>query len=96
MTQSMDAEKKLKRPRLSWLLFKNTIAILLPAVVVFAVIFVITVHFPILYRNSCHLAESLEDIEKWYSEHCFNVRYQLSDLKYTGYDYYENETCIGA
>lgn len=90
-------EKKEKRiPKLSWLLLKNTIALLIPAVIIFGVVLTVTIKYPFLYRNTCHTVDSLEEIQEWYERHCYNVQYTVSQLKYTGYDYYENEKQIGA
>lgn len=92
-----EMEKREKRiPKLSLLLLKNTIAILIPAIIIFGIVLTVTIKYPILYRNTCHTVSSLEEMQEWYVQHCYNVQYDVSQLKYTGYDYYENETRIGA
>ena len=89
-------EKSRKIPKLNWLLFKNTVAMLIPAVIVFAIMACIILKYPILYHNTCHTVESLKDMKSWYEKRCYIVRYNDLELKYTGYDYYENDKRLGA
>ncbi len=89
-------EKQSHSEHLSLLLFKNTVAILIPAIIVFAVIFWVTYRYPIVFRLSTHPVESLEEMQDWYEKECYNIRMDISALNYTGYDYYENGKQIGA
>lgn len=94
--QSEIEQKKKRISKLSGLLLKNTIAILIPAIIIFGIVLTVTIKYPILYRNTCHTVNSLEEMQEWYGRHCYNVQYNVTQLKYTGYDYYENEVQIGA
>lgn len=97
INEQTELEKQEKRmPKLSVLLLKNTIAVLIPAVIIFGIVLAVTIKYPILYRNTCHTVSSLEEIKEQYGQHCYNVQYTVSELKYTGYDYYESERRIGA
>lgn len=95
-TECRMEEKSRKIPKLNWLLFKNTVAMLIPAVIVFGIVAFIILKYPILYHNTCHTVESLDDMKSWYEKRCYIVRYNDLELKYTGYDYYENDKRLGA
>lgn len=90
-------KKKRRKPRkLFWLLFRNTIFVWLAALIVLGLIIYFTWKYPILYRNASHVVQSLDELQDWYDEKCYNVTYHAFNLKYTGYDYYENEKLVGA
>lgn len=82
--------KNLMREQLNKLLFKNTIVMLIPAIIIFAVIFGITYHYPVIYQMTCHRIETLEEMQDWYGRKCYNVQISIPQMKYTGYDYYED------
>ena len=82
--------KNLMQEQLNLLLFKNTIVMLIPAIIIFAVIFGITYHYPIIYQMTCHRIETAEEMQEWYGQKCYNVQIRIPQLKYTGYDYYED------
>lgn len=82
--------KKFMQEQLNLLLFKNTIVMLIPAVIIFIVIFGITYHYPIIYQMTCHRIETVEEMQNWYGQKCYNVQISMPQLKYTGYDYYED------
>lgn len=82
--------KNFMQEQLNLLLFKNTIVMLIPAIIIFAVIFGITYHYPVIYQMTCHRIETLEEMQEWYGQKCYNVQLRMPQLKYTGYDYYED------
>lgn len=90
--------KKLGRTagRLNRILFRNSIAMLIPAVCVLLVVLTITIRYPIIYRMTSHHVESLDEIKGWYQNGCCNVIMDVPVLKYTGYDYYEDGKVTGA
>lgn len=89
-------EQSKKIPKLNWLLFRNTIAILIPAMIVFGIISAVFLNYPILQRNATHVVSSFDEMNDWFRKQCYIVRYSELELKYTGYDYYENDKRIGA
>lgn len=86
----------LKQERLSLLLLKNTIVMLIPAIIIFAVIFGITRRYPVIYQMTCHKVDTIEEMQEWYNQSCYNVQLEVEQLKYTGYDYYEDGKQTGA
>ncbi len=88
--------KKLKKNRMPLLLLRNTVCIVIPAVIVFVVLLVFTIQHPVVYRMICHNAESLEDIRQWNERDCRNIAYTVPSMKYIGYDYYEDDKRVGA
>lgn len=88
--------RNIKQERLPLLLLKNTIAIFIPAVIVFIVLLGITTRYPILTQMACHDAESIEEVQNWQEQECSNVRISIPQMKYTGYDYYEDGKQTGA
>lgn len=89
-------EQKTKQVSLNLLFFKNTIAILIPTLIIFGIICFITNQYPILYQMTCRQVGSLQEMEEWYGQECYNVKINDVDIKYTGYDYYEDEKQTGA
>lgn len=86
-----------RKPRkLFWLLFRNTVVFWFPALIILVLIVIFSWKYPIIYRNACHEVKSLSDMQNWYDEQCYNVMYHAVNLKYTGYDYYENDKLTGA
>lgn len=88
--------KKHKQKSLRSLLLKNTIAILIPTILVLVVILGVSRHYPIIYRMTNHKIEQLTDLDKWYGKRAYNVTVNPLQLKYTGYNYYEDERLTGA
>lgn len=88
--------QELKKERLNLLLLKNTIVILVPAVIIFILIFGFVKHYPVIYQMTCHDVDTMEEIREWYEKGCYNVKIRIPQLKYTGYDYYEDEKRTGA
>ena len=90
--------KKIKKAarRLNWILFRNTVARLIPAVFILTLVLIIVVHYPILYKMSTHSVENLNEISGWYLNDSNNVVIEIPVMKYTGYDYYENGKRSGA
>lgn len=88
--------KDLKQERLNLLLLKNTILIVIPAVIVFVFILVFTHFYPVIYQMTCHTVRSYDEIQDWYQKECFNVRMRVPQIRYTGYDYYEDGRQAGA
>lgn len=86
----------LKKERLNLLLLKNTIAILLPSVLVFGIIFTVLRQYPVIYQMTCHSVDTIEEMYEWYQKGCYNVKLQIPQMKYTGYDYYEDGKRTGA
>lgn len=82
--------------RLNWILFRNSIAILIPTVCVLLTVLAITIRYPIIYKMTSHHVESLDEIKGWYQNGCCNVIMDVPVLKYTGYDYYEDGKITGA
>lgn len=82
--------KNLQQEQLNLLLLKNTLVMLIPAIIIFAVIFGITYHYPVIYQMTCHRIETLKEMEEWYGQKCYNIEISLPQIKYTGYDYYED------
>lgn len=69
---------------------------LIPAIIIFAVIFGITYHYPIIYQMTCRSVDTLEEMQDWYNQKCYNVRIHAPEIKYTGYDYYEDGRQVGS
>lgn len=88
--------KKHKQKSLRSLLFKNTIAILIPTILVLVAVLGVSRHYPIIYRMTNHKIEQLTDLDKWYGKRAYNVTVNPLQLKYTGYNYYEDERLTGA
>ena len=88
--------KKHKQKSLRSLLFKNTIAILIPTILVLVAVLGASRHYPIIYRMTNHKIEQLTDLDKWYGKRAYNVTVNPLQLKYTGYNYYEDERLTGA
>ena len=90
--------KKIKKAarRLNWILFRNTVAMLVPAVLVLVLVLAIVVHYPIIYKMTTHSVENLNEISGWYQNNSNNVVIEIPVMKYTGYDYYENGKRTGA
>lgn len=88
--------KKRKQKSLNQLLLKNTIAILIPTLFILLGVLGMLKHYPIVYRMTNHRVEQLEDLNQWYAKKAYNVTVKPLQLKYTGYDYYEDERMTGA
>lgn len=88
--------RKSKQEGLRLLFLKNTIAMLIPAILVFCIILLFTSRYPVIYQMTTHEISKLEEMEGWYQQNCLNVKMNVPQLKYTGYDYYDNEKQIGA
>lgn len=88
--------QNLKKERLNLLLLKNTIVILIPAVIVFLIIFVLVRRYPVIYQMTCHDVDTLEEMQEWYKKGCCNAKIQIPSMKYTGFDYYEDGKRTGA
>ncbi len=96
--KAMEPEKtkKHKQKSLRSLLFKNTITILIPTILVLVAVLGVLRHYPIIYRMTNHKIEQLTDLDKWYGKRAYNVTVNPLQLKYTGYNYYEDERLTGA
>ena len=96
--KAMEPEKtkKHKQKSLRSLLFKNTITILIPTILVLVAVLGVSRHYPIIYRMTNHKIEQLTDLDKWYGKRAYNVTVNPLQLKYTGYNYYEDERLTGA
>lgn len=92
----LEKTKKHKQKSLRSLLFKNTIIILIPTILVLVAVLGVSRHYPIIYRMTNHKIEQLTDLDKWYGERAYNVTVNPLQLKYTGYNYYEDERLTGA
>lgn len=90
--------KKIKRAarRLNWILFRNTIAMLVPALLVLILVLTIVMHYPIIYHMTTHQVERLDEITSRHQSNSNNIIMQVPVMKYTGYDYYENGKRTGA
>lgn len=86
----------LKKERLNLLLLKNTVVMLVPAVIVFVVIFILVRQYPVIYQMTCHDVDTLEEMQEWYQKGCYNVKVRIPSMKYTGFDYYEDGKRTGA
>lgn len=89
-------EQKTKKKSLNVLLMKNTVAILIPTIIVFGIVFCVTYFYPIVYYMTCRQIGTLEEMQEWYDRECYNVRMNGLQLRYTGYDYYEDGKQTGA
>ena len=90
--------KKIKKAarRLNWILFRNTIAMLVPALLVLILVLTIVMHYPIIYHMTTHQVEQLDEIMSRHQSNSNNIIMQVPVMKYTGYDYYENGKRTGA
>ncbi|MCM1272995.1 MAG: hypothetical protein NC225_02980 [Clostridium sp.] len=79
---------------------KNTLAVAIPALAVFVVLVFMFLRYPILERissqNIDHAINLNETLSTLYKNHTGNVTYQVTDLKYTGLDYYVDGKLKGA
>lgn len=89
-------EQKTKKKSLNVLLMKNTVAILIPTIIVFGIVFCVTYFYPIVYHMTCRQIGTLKEMQEWYDLECYNVRMNGLQLRYTGYDYYEDGKQTGA
>ena len=94
--QKKSYKARRKSRKLFWLVLKNTLVFWFPAIVLLAVIVFFTWKYPIVYRNISRNVQSLDEMQQWYDEKCYNVVYHAINLKYTGYDYYENDKLTGS
>lgn len=82
------------------LLLKNTLAIALPAMVVFLVLIILFARHPLFKQIKCVTILEEEDynisIGKLYLNNTTNVELTVKDLYYTGFDYYVDGEIEGA
>ena len=75
------------------LLFKNTLALAIPAIIVLAVLMFMFIRYPVLEQTRLVSIDG-ENLYKRVSElYTFgdtNVKLDVSDLTYAGFDYYVN------
>lgn len=88
--------QNIKNERLNLLFLKNTIAIFVPSIIVFVIILLFTNAYPIIYYMMPHSVTTLEEMEQRFDQGCYNVQMTVSEMKYTGYDYYEDGKRTGA
>lgn len=82
------------------LLLKNTLAIALPAVVVFLILIFMFMHYPLFEQMKCHDINESQDrearISQLYDEATTNISVTAKKLYYTGFDYYVDNQIKGA
>ncbi len=82
------------------LLFKNTCAIVVPALAVFVVLVFMFFKYPIFDQAKCHDINDTENVYEtivtMYKMDNHIVEYTASDLYYTGFDYHEDGKMEGA
>lgn len=80
------------------LLLKNTLAVAIPAIAVFAVLLIFLIKFPIFDQMECNTIASATDAEETleerlkelYDAETYNVEIEPKNLYYTGFDYYSD------
>ena len=84
----------MKRKRFEGLLFRNTVAIALPAMAVFLVLVFMFIRYPILDKvHNYHIKGIIrlpDEFSLLYADGSVNVVADVKDLTYSGLDYYEN------
>ena len=84
----------MKRKRFEGLLFRNTVAVALPAMAVFLVLVFMFIRYPILDRvQNYHVKGILklpDEFSLLYADGTVNVIADVKDLTYSGLDYYED------
>lgn len=82
------------------LLLKNTLAIALPAMVVFLVLIILFSKHPLFKQVKCVTVADMENYEanigQLYLDNTTNVEVTVTDLYYTGFDYYVDGEIKGA
>ena len=90
----------MKGKKVERLLLKNSLAVVIPTMVLFAVLLFMFIRFPVLNQIKCTKIGNVEDVnkkmEELYKEGNTNVKYNASDLYYMGFDFYENGKRKGA
>lgn len=86
------------------LLIKNTLAIAIPALAVFAVLLAFLLRYPIFDKIDCKVIQNssadnfnLEDkLKALYEDGTYNVSLEVKELYYSGFDYYVDNVKKGA
>lgn len=82
------------------LLFKNTFAVVVPAIAVLLVLSVLLLRYPIFDRLECQDISGVADyngrLQTMYEADTRLVTYEAKNLYYTGYDYYIDDKLKGA
>lgn len=82
------------------LLLKNTLAVALPATVVFLVLIFMFIRYPIFDKIKCNDIGNIENVDErlaaLYDAETTNVKYIAKNLYYTGFDYYVDNKLKGA
>ena len=84
----------MKRKRFEGLLFRNTVAVALPAMAVFLVLVFMFIRYPILDKVHSYRVKGVlklpDEFSLLYADGTVNVIADVKDLTYSGLDYYEN------
>ena len=84
----------MKKKKFERLLHRNTLAVAVPAIIVFAVLMFMFLHYPIWERIRCTSIMSTENLDTRlddiYHSNNANVTFEASNLEYTGFNYYVN------
>lgn len=86
------------------ILLKNTLAIAIPAISVFAVLIAILIRYPIFDKLDCRVIDSttlegdtIENrLNKLYDDETYNVKLEVKDLYYSGFDYFVDKEKKGS
>lgn len=90
----------MKRRRFQLFIFKNTIAITIPAICVFLLLIFMISRYPVFDQVRCNKIGDIDNVsvrlENLYQSGTRNVEYTAHDLYYTGFDYHVNDKLKGA
>lgn len=90
----------MEKKKFEILLIKNTFAIVLPAMAVFAVLIFMLFNYPVLEHVKCYNIGNIIDVDErlamLYANGTTNVKYIAKNLYYTGFDYFVDEKREGS
>ncbi len=82
------------------LLLKNTVAITIPAIVVFLILIFVFSRYPVMSQVKCHDLNKVENLTEKLAEleaaDTTNIKYTAENLYYTGFNYYIDGKIEGA
>lgn len=74
----------------------NVIASILPVALAFFLLLFIMLHYSVLDYVTCYKVKSIEEMNFLKENQLFNIQLTMEEIKYTGYDYYEDGKLKGA
>lgn len=90
----------MRHKRFQLFIFKNTIAITIPAIGVFLLLIFMLARYPVFEQIRCNKIEDVEKLstrlDNLYKNDMRNVEYTAHDLYYTGFDYFVNDNKKGS